>query len=509
MLTWPKMKRMAAMFEAFHYLPSAVAIPLGGAVLALLLRRSAAYVGMGVLLLMVLNAAGLTWQVSVQGERVVALRGWQAPLGIMLYADGLSALLVMMTVLIGGIAGVYAFFYFPPTAVNEEGPEQRAYFWPLWLFLLAALCALFLSRDIFNLYVTLELMGLSAVPLVALGGDPAALRASMRYLLVSMGGSLFFLLGVALIYTNYGVLDLTALAQVVQPGPGPLTAMSLMTAGLMMKTALFPLHFWLPPAHANAPAPVSAVLSGLVVKASFYIIVRLWLDVFDVLVSPAVMQFIGLLGALAILWGALQAMKQQRIKLLVAYSTVAQIGYLFLLFPLLQPGPAGGLAWSGAFYFVLAHAFAKSGMFLAAGNIYYALKNDRISELRDITQHLPVSTFAFGLASISLVGLPPSGGFIAKWLLISAAIESGQWWWAVVIAGGGLLAAGYLLRVLPYAFLQVPDMPAPRLLPPSTEWAALSLSLIAFALGLLSIYPLELLQASTPVFAQILNGGLP
>jgi formate hydrogenlyase subunit 3/multisubunit Na+/H+ antiporter MnhD subunit len=193
-------------------------------------------------------------------------------LGIDLYADGLSLLMLMVTALVGLGISVYSSGYFKR--------DKAVHFWPLWMFLWAALNALFLSGDIFNLYVTLELMGLAAVALVALAGGADALTSAMRYLLVSLLGSLAYLLGVALLYHGFGSVDIAILAQRVEPSPAARAAVGLMSVGLLLKTALFPLHFWLPPAHASAPAPVSALLSALVVKASFYILLRLWLEIF-------------------------------------------------------------------------------------------------------------------------------------------------------------------------------------------------------------------------------------
>jgi multicomponent Na+:H+ antiporter subunit D len=500
---------MAIPFDQWPWIPLAIVLPLSAVLVAILIRRATVYFLLAILFLMLANAAGLAWLVVRQGPSTYFMGGWEPPLGIVLYADGLSALLVLMTTTIGFTAGLYAFKYFSSNPDDVDAIHRRNHFWPLWMFLLTAMSALFLSRDIFNIYITLELMGLAAVSLVALAGEPVALRASMRYLLVSLAGSLFYLLGVALVFANFGVLDLPPIQAAMNLSPVPMIALSLMTVGLMMKTALFPLHFWLPPAHANAPTPVSAVLSGLVVKASFYLLVRLWFQGFDVLISPIIMQILGIMGALAILWGAFHALKQQRVKLLIAYSTVAQLGYLFLLFPLLQPGEASILAWNGTFIFVIAHAFAKAGMFLAAGNILKAYGHDQIRDLGEMTRYMPVTVFAFGMAGLSLVGLPPTGGFIAKWLLIRSAIVGGQWWCAFLIAGGGLLAAAYVLRLLAQAFRTVPDIPRPKPLAPLTEWSALGLALIALGLGFTAIYPLELLQAGMPLFIQILVGGAP
>jgi formate hydrogenlyase subunit 3/multisubunit Na+/H+ antiporter MnhD subunit len=289
---------------------------------------------------------------------------------------------------------------------------------------------------------------------------------------------MMFLAGVSLIYAGYGTLDLATLAGAVEPGPVAWTALALMTAGLLLKTALFPLHFWLPPAHASAPAPVSAVLSALVVKVAFYVIVRLWLDVFPDVVTPAAARLLGVMGAAAILWGSWRALRTERLKLLAAYSTVAQLGYLFLFFPVLlalPPGPVHDAALGGLVILALTHGFAKSGLFLAIGIIQQRSGHDRIDKLDGTAQRLPATTFAIALGGVALIGLPPSGAFLGKWQLLAGSFASGQWLWILVTLAGSLLAAAYMFRVLGHAF---GHQPYPRL--PVTvareEWPALVLT---------------------------------
>ncbi len=396
---------------------------------------------------------------------------------------------------------------------KEENPHRgndlhrERYFWPLFLFLWTALNALFLSADIFNLYVTLELLGFAAVTLVALAGKRAALTAALRYLFVSLSASLFYLLGVGLVYGQYATVDLASLAAKAQPGPALWVALALMTGGLIAKAALFPLHFWLPPAHANAPAPVSALLSALVVKGSFYILLRLWFEAFPALMTTAMAQLLGLLGAAAILWGSVNALFQKRLKLLIAYSTVAQLGYLFLLFPLAATQEGGFTAWSGGLIFLGAHACAKTAMFLTAGNILRAAGHDCIQDLDGITHLLPVSVFAFGLSGMSLIGLPPSSGFAGKWLLLNAALDQGQWWWVAVMLLGSLLAAAYVVRVLAHAFTQVEEPRQPNPIPPVMEWTALALALLAVVLGFASHWLAAVLRVGAPVAGPVLLGG--
>jgi formate hydrogenlyase subunit 3/multisubunit Na+/H+ antiporter MnhD subunit len=280
-------------------------------------------------------------------------------------------------------------------------------------------------------------------------------------------------------------------------------AAALMTMGLLAKTALFPLHLWLPPAHAGAPAPGSAVLSALVVKGSFFLIVRLWFDAMPGLLNAAAAQLLATLGAGAILFGSVLALRQQRLKLLIAYSTIAQIGYLFFMFPLATGlaanEPWSSVAWTGGWLQLFSHAFAKTAMFMAAGLIAEALGHDRIAELGGIGRALPITMFAFGLAGLSLMGVPPSGGFVAKWLLLSATVMEGQWWWSTVILVGGLLAGGYVFTVLGKA-LGNATVPLKLCAPVSRrrEVVALTVALCAILLGLMPLKPSELLQIGRP-----------
>lgn len=475
-------------------MPWLVAVPLLAACAALIARRGAAALG----LTASAGVAGLTaWLIRrlvLEGPQRMSVGGWSEPLGITLLADGLTGCMLGTTALVGLLVSVHASGYFD---LRTDGERARA-FWPLWMFLWAALNALILAADVFNIYVALELLGLSAVALVALSPGAPAVSAAVRYLLVSLIGSLCYLMGAAFLYGGAGVLGFASLAGVLQPAPYSFAALALMSAGLCMKSALFPLHAWLPPAHASAPTPVSAVLSALVVKASFFVLLRLWLGVFDRLVSPEMALIPGLLGAAAVVLGSVRALSAPRLKQLIAYSTVAQIGYLFMGFPLGSPPAARWAAVGGVVYLVAAHACAKAAAFLVAGNVLRAYGHDRIDDLRGVVQQMPVSMFAFAVAGVSLIGLPPSGGFVAKWLLLSAAVTEGRWGYAAVIVGGGLLATAYVFRVFSRSFRNVPAGPAPgafRRVSGRMEWSALTLALCSMLIGVTGAYVLEFVQA--------------
>jgi formate hydrogenlyase subunit 3/multisubunit Na+/H+ antiporter MnhD subunit len=233
--------------------------------------------------------------------------------------------------------------------------------------------------------------------------------------------------------------------------------------------------------------------------------VRLWFDVLPVLASAHLTFLLGAFGAAAILFGSVLALRQQRLKLIVAYSTIAQLGYLFLIFPLaggagdMQPWSAS--AWTGGIYHALAHAPAKAAMFLAAGLLAQAVGHDRLEGLHGVARTLPITAFAFALAAVSLMGLPPSGGFTAKYLLLTAALAGQFWIWALVMMAGGLLAAGYLFRVLNRFLLEGDPERTLHPIPLRGQLIALVLALLSIAMGLISAGPYELLQIGRPVAA--------
>ncbi len=518
--------------EVTFWIPLVIMLPLLAAVGTFLFPRRAfplAVAGTVATSGVVLILLFLLWQLGVAARHTIG--GWGAPLGIDLVLDGLSMLMLLLTAVIGIAITSYAHGYFqpsqepkparPPSAApaelaakpvrstdqDSEAQHQYNYFWPLWLFLWAALNALFLSGDLFNLYVTLELMGFAAVSLTALARSPAVLRAAMRYLLVSLSGSLMYLMGVVFLYAGYGVLDINALSLAVSQDPGNyalVAAAALMTVGLAMKTALFPFHFWLPPAHANAAAPVSALLSALVVKGSFYILLRAWMVIFYPLADSYIPLGLSLFGATAILWGSFQAMRQSKLKMLVAYSTVAQLGYLFLLMPILL-GPGGQQeALGGIVLFLMAHALAKAAAFLSAGNILYATGDDKLASLDGLTSHVPMSLAAFSVAGVSLTALPPSGGFLAKWTMLDTTFTYGYWPLALIIVAGGLLAAAYIMRVIARLFKQTEEAKV------VSRRVSLSMSLPTFALAVLAIllafsgaFLLDVLSVGSPWLAEV------
>lgn len=493
-----------------------VGLPILMATLSLFFKaRGKALVGLAGCLLTGVLALIAFAEVSQRGTVIHILGGWEPPLGILLRMDALAAVFILMTAVVGVFISIYALGYF---RYQKSSPGRYPLFWPLWLFLWAGLNGLFLSNDLFNLYVTIEVIGISAVALAVLSGKKTALSAGLRYLLAAIVGSMAYLFGVALIYGSTGTLDIGLLSQVLEPGTTTTFALLVITLGLMIKMAGFPFHFWLPPAHSSAPAPVSALLSSLVVKGAFYILLRLWTEVFGISLTFAAGQLIGLAGAIAVVWGSWQALTQTSLKLIVAHSSVAQLGYLLMVFPLLILAPgvtndsANWLApaWTAAIYQVIAHAFAKASFFLSAGIIIMGLGHDRIESLRDLVGNMRITAMAIGIAGVSLIGLPPSGGFMAKWMLLKGIFLSGQWWWAPVVLMGSLLTAGYIFMLLRLAFAPARVENTYRPVPKSLEVLALLLALGSFLVVVPADYLIQFLQNSE-IFGSgiesILEGG--
>jgi multicomponent Na+:H+ antiporter subunit D len=483
----------------------------GGALLVLAIIMPAvalvALLGLGGRGARVIVAAALLFQLYValrvalivagtQAPLVYVVGGFHPPLGITLRADGISALMMVVSAIIIAAAAVYAWKDFGQPRAKPEA-RLSLIFWSALLAMASALNLLFTSTDLFNLYVGLELLTFAAIPVVAIKGGAETVRAALRYLLFAVFGSMLYLLGIVLVYGAYGTLEMSAIAALATPNAVTMAAAGFVTVGLLAKTALFPFHLWLPPAHAGAPAAGSAVLSALVVKGSLFLLMRVWFDTFPSLREPADMQLLALLGALAVIIGSVTALRQQRLKLLVAFSTVAQIGYMVFVFTLVPKDANDAIAataWTGAWLQVVAHAFAKAGMFLAAGLAAEVLGHDRIRNLGGLSARAPLVVLAFALSGLSLMGLPPSGGFSAKFMLLVVALAEGHWVWATVIITGGVLAGAYVFGVLgrmmaaPAAGIDLKTIGRGR------QLIALGLSLVAVLMGLLPLTPIAFLE---------------
>ncbi len=434
---------------------------------------------------------GFTQHLSVSGEGLLVLT--LSNIELVLRVNGLAVVLLAITHGMATLLAIYAcgmLNIIPPTE------RQAKAFWSMLGALITALSVIWVAVDLLTLYLALEAMGLAAVGMLLVSGRQAALVAGMRYLLLALVGSLMYLLGVALIFGQWGTLSMVTLATVITPGPVTGGAAALLGAGLALKAALFPLHAWLAPVHGSAWTPVSAVHAALVVKASLFILLMLW----SLLLPPGswLPVVLSVCGSIAIVWGGLLAWRTHSLKQLVAASTIAQLGYLMLVFPLLLnsdlPARTQQLAWEGFWLHLLGHALAKAAMFMAAGNLIVATGESSLTGLAGSSRRLPLSLLVFGLSSVSLMGLPPSAGFTAKWQLLQAFIANENIGAIAVLLCGSLLTAAYVFRLFRYSFVESAPQHDVQPLAPGMNSVALLLALLALALGLWAEWPLSLLR---------------
>jgi len=440
---------------------------------------AAALLGWSLLLPMV------TIEIARHGAIELVFGGWLPPLGITWRLDALGLVLLWVHALVALAALPAAWQRFAP------GAPGAGAFWPLWLVLGAGINLALLAADLFNLYVALELITLAAVALIAIEDSIAALGSAMRYLLLGVLGSLLYVLGVGLVYAETGSLALPA------PGSGAVnaTALVLMLTGLMVKAAIFPLHAWLPGAYSSAPGPVAALLSAVVGKVALVAIWRIWFA-HPIPGAEALSLVLGLLGAFAMFYGALMAYLQTRLKLVIAWSSISQFGLFMLLIPL-----ADTTAFQGAAFGLLGHGLAKAALFLTAANIVAVLGSDSIRHLPGLDKRMPIEALTLALAGVTLIGLPPSGGFTAKWLLLQSAWQQQASLWLLLIALSGLVSAAYVFRILALTCFHPARRAVHRIHPRPSLALSLAALLLALAALLIGLYPhpvLELLGDAAP-----------
>ncbi|MGM0532904.1 MAG: complex I subunit 5 family protein [Campylobacterota bacterium] len=392
-----------------------------------------------------------------------------AALGIAYSVDAKALLMLGLSALIICIVTIYSF----------GKKDTNVYFYPLLCLLCTGLGVVFVSDDIFNLYVGLELISLTAVIMTALQGSREALRAALSYLFAALFGSGLYLLGVVLLYTNYGVLDLTLLQQRVTAEAPMQLAFVFFASGLGLKSALFVFGYWLPKAHGSAAPAVSALLSALVVKAGFFVLYLLYSKLFVTMNTTALILW--LFGIGAIIYGGYMAFKAKKLKHVAAYSSLSQMGYLFLIFAFSSQN-ANAALWLQ----VSAHALAKAGLFLALGSAIVFTGRNAVSSIKGLSATLPMAAFAIALSAVTLIGLPPSLGFSAKWYYLHAALEQNNWLIIAAVLGGSVLAWAYMFKLL-ILTLQTPKS-SPITKQPARlrlmQYCALGLSLLSVIGGI-------------------------
>ncbi len=396
--------------------------------------------------------------VNHQGTFYYHLGSWPPPWGIELSIDYLG----LFTALVVHGVSLAVVFYAQTDLAGEVDPRMHHWYYTLFLLLLASMTGICFSGDFFNIFVFVEIATIGACGIIALKRHPDCVEASLKYLILSTLGSGLILLSLAILYMVTGHLNLRYIAQHMPTAWAayPLNvniSLALLVVGFGVKAALFPLHIWLPDAHSSAPAPSSAILSGVLVKIYAVALIRLIHTVYGHKLHQMipVTQVLLLLATLAIFAGSLFAIGQRDIKRMLAYSTVAQMGYIFLGVALLTEN-----AVVGGVTHIFNHALMKSMLFMAAGAVVYQKGFRRISDFHGLGREMPITMAVFGIGALSMVGIPGFNGFISKVYLAIGALDAGRPVYVAVILISSLLNAAYYLPIVTRAFFNQETGPA-------------------------------------------------
>ncbi|MFA6267328.1 MAG: monovalent cation/H+ antiporter subunit D family protein, partial [Pseudolabrys sp.] len=438
------------MTAILHHLPVLqVVVPLIAAVLA-------GFIGSGRLAfawtlvvswILPLIAGGLMWRVLSSGPISYHIGGWAPPWGIEYHVDLLNAFVLMLITSVGAVIAPYA----ARSVAREIAEDKQAWFYCMYLLNLTGLLGITVTGDAFNAFVFLEISSLSTYVLIALGRDRRALVASFQYLIMGTIGATFYIIGVGLLYLLTGSLnmvDIAARLGSVGPDMAPAlyAALAFITVGISLKLALFPLHAWLPNAYAYAPSWVTSFLAATATKVAIYLLIRYYFPVFGGVVDMGALPFndiIIILSVAAMFVASLVAVFEPDLKRLLAYSSVAQIGYITLGIGLAnQAGLTGGLVH------IVNHALMKAALFLAVGAIFYRIGTVKLADLAGIGRKMPLTMTAFTVAGFGLIGTPGTSGFISKWYLALGAVERGWWFIVFLLVGSSVVALVYVGRVL-------------------------------------------------------------
>ena len=459
-----------------------VVIPLLGSVVVALMRRgNAAWaVSLVVCWTTPIIASLLLSQVLAGGPISYALGGWEPPFGIEYRVDRASAFLLVLVSLMGALVMTYA----PRSLASEIEPRKLPWYYAMYLICLAGLLGMAITGDAFNIFVFMEISSLATYVMIALGRDKRALVAAFQYLIVGTLGATFFVIGVGLLFVMTGSLNLVDVAGRLDPVEdtrAAVAALAFLTVGIGLKLALFPLHLWLPNAYAFAPSVATAFLSSTATKVAVYLLLRIMFSVFGVAVVFQDYRAAGILfilSVLAMLIPSIVAIYQANVKRMLAYSSVAQIGYITLGIALAnQAGLTGGISH------IFNHALIKACLFLAIGCVFYSTGITKVADMAGLGRRMPLTMAAFVIAGLGLIGVPGTAGFVSKWYLIAGAVERDMWWLAAVIVVSSVLAVLYIGRIVEVAWFR---RPAPALAEIKT--VPPEMAVVTWALALATIY---------------------
>lgn len=433
----------------------------------------------------------LLYNVVAAGNLSYWLGGWQPPWGIEYAVDILNAFVLVIVAGVCFLVSIYS-----RKSLGLEVPGKEIPLYTLYIVLSTGMLGIVITGDVFNLYVFLEISSLAAYALIALG-DRQSGMASFNYMIMGTISASFILLGIGYLYVMTGTLNMADLS-ILLPGiygrPVLLVAIALIVVGLSIKTALYPLHTWLPDAYTHAPSAISALLAGTFTKVGIYALIRVMFTVISpsyVIETVPVMSMLTWLAAIGILAGSVLAIAQYDIKRMLAYSSVSQIGYIIL-----GVGLANNIAMTGGILHILSHSLMKTGLFMVSGAIIYRTGIKNIYQLKGMGKKMPYTMGAFVVGALSMIGIPPTVGFASKFYLAWGALEAGKWVFVIVILLSSLLTAVYFWRIFENVYFGVheteeikkDEAPLSMLIP------IVIFAILVFLAGIFASIPIEVIK---------------
>jgi multicomponent Na+:H+ antiporter subunit D len=475
-----------------------ILIPFTGALVAILFRKKYAFQRYwsfgGMLTSMVVSAYLLFTSWSTETTYVYSVGGWPPPFGITLVGDLFGLTFTFMSQLVFCSGLLYAIG-------AKDKCVRFPLFFPLFLLLATGLTGSLLTGDLFNLFVFTELLVISGAVLTAISDDKFGVEAAFKYFYISLLASAFLLLAIGILYISYGTLNMADLAARIQAHPDrellPI-GIAFLLATFMIKSAAFPFHFWQPDFHTASPTAVSALLSSVIVKLGIYGFIRMTTLLFQeqAVVIQTILIISGLLG---IFYGGLGAIGTYNVKRMLAYSTIGQLGFILIAIGIGTP-----LGYTAAIVFSFNHSLIKAAMLMLAGSLAsrHELKSAAFAEITGLGKYLPLTGILFFLGSLGLAGIPPTNGFISKFLVFRGAVDSSFYIPVALIGIGSILTLIYTMRAFQKIWWQSGD---PAIIPkPDGDRLFAPVILITFVV-LLGIFAEPLIEIATEASAFLLN----
>ena len=459
-------------FSPVHY----IAIPLLAAFiipLASKLSKELARIIPGIVFLYLSIVSTILLPQALENPIVEVIAGWKAPLGINLVYGPFAAFMTAMITMLGFVIWIYSYRF-----IRREPADK---FYMLFMLLITGSVGIFLTGDIFNLFVFLEIVAISAYSLTAFLRDKDGAEAGFKYLLIGSFASTFVLLAIVILYSQVGTLNMAEISLLMPTVPFhiKIIILAFFIAGLGIEAELFPLNGWAPDAYSQAPTPVGAVFAGIVVKSGVYALIMVVHVLFDI---KSAFDLLIILGIITLLIAEMSAMRQKQIKRMLAFSSIGQMGLIIIAFSL---GTVDGMF--GGIFHMFNHAIIKSMLFFAAGYLVYNSNKKEVTDFDGLGKKMPFTAFIFSMGALAIIGLPPFSGFWSKFSILTATAETGHYAIIALVLIGGIIEAVYYLRIVGKLYFK--DYKDDFVVSRASISGVISMGILALIIIVVGVYP--------------------